>query len=105
MASVAFAGVTFEMSARGPRPDSATGHMETQSGYHSVWANDSRAVPGTETSGANGAGERSLAGIAAAVHFDAAHGVSFSDCVSLTVATVGMSDLAKCLLRLVRRLT
>ena len=90
VASVAFAGVTFEMSARGPRPDSATGHMETQSGYHSVWANDSRAVPGTETSGANGAGERSLAGIAAAVHFDAAHGVSFSGCVSLTVATVGV---------------
>ena len=64
-----FQGITFELSARGPRPDSDWGHMETQTGYHSC--------PNTSTDAVNGL---TLCPISAAVHFSAAKGVQFSDC-------------------------
>jgi hypothetical protein len=79
-----FQGITFEMSARGPRPDSPTGHVETQTGYYSCHANDSAAVVGTNSS------NRFLAAVSAAVHFEGAHGVQFSGC---TFRNMGGSGL------------
>lgn len=67
---VSFINITFEFSARGPLPDSDAGQVDVQTGYHSCFANDSRAVPGTASKG-----ERALAGISAALHFDAPHGI------------------------------
>lgn len=69
VAGVTFRGITFELSARGPQPDSDWGHMETQSGYHSCPLNSSDAVPGL-----------ALCPISAAVHFSAAKQVVFDGC-------------------------
>ena len=69
VSSVTFSNVVFELSARGPKPDSDWGHMETQTGYHSCLNTSSDAVSGL-----------SLCPISAAVHFYAAKGVIFSGC-------------------------
>ena len=69
VSDITFANLVFELSARGPQPDSDSGHMETQTGYHACPMNSSDAVPGL-----------ALCPISAAVHFSAAKHVVFSGC-------------------------